>query len=97
MCPILKKILSKYTHNIQNTINISTHLWKYFSQFFKKFGEIEIVFLKKLDQNITGETSYYIMFTETIYLLCIITSKANENTMTSIFIESIHLQVSEVT
>ena len=67
-----------------------------FSQFLKTFGEIEIVF-KKLDQNITGEPSYYIMFTETIYLLCIITLKANENTMTSIFIESIHLQVSEVT
>lgn len=43
-CVLYWKILSKYTYNIQNTINISTHLWKYFSQFFKTFGEIEIVF-----------------------------------------------------
>ena len=51
-CVLYWKILSKYTYNIQNTINISTLLWKYFSQFFKTFGEIEIA-LKKT------ESKYY--------------------------------------
>ena len=56
-CVLYWKILSKYTYNIQNTINISTHLWKYFSQFFKTFGEIEIA-LKK-----TGSKYYRRAFT----------------------------------
>ena len=56
-CVLYWKILSKCIYNIENTINISTHLWKYFSQFFKTFGEIEIVFKK------TGSKYYRRAFT----------------------------------
>ena len=48
-------------------MNISTHLQKYFSQFFKKLFE-EVEMFKKLDQNITGVPSN-IIFTETIFAI----------------------------